>query len=64
MTTQSTTQTMTVNVPQGTFQVVFDRQFKNVDNAGRLQPVQIGRNREVLGNYNISVGKPTVTRLK
>jgi hypothetical protein len=62
--TQTTTQTMTVNVPQGTFKVVFDRQFRNVDNAGLLQRIRIGPNQEVLGNYRISVGTPTITRLK
>ena len=62
--TQTTAQTMTVNFPQGTFKVGFDRQFTNVDNKGRVQPVRIGPNREVLGNYSILVGKPTITRLK
>ena len=61
--TQTTTQTMTVTVPQGTFRVTFDRIFSNVDNAtGRLRRVQIGPNREILGNYKISVGRPTVSR--
>ncbi|HJT26805.1 MAG TPA: RHS repeat-associated core domain-containing protein, partial [Pyrinomonadaceae bacterium] len=62
--TQTTTQSMTVNFPQGTFKVAFDRQFRNVNNEGRLQRVRIGPNQEVLGNYTISVSKPTVTRLK
>ncbi len=60
--TQATTQAMTVNVPQGTFRVMFDRVFSNVDSAGRLQRFRMGPNGEALGNYSISVGRVSVSR--
>jgi RHS repeat-associated protein len=63
--TQTTTQTMTIDFPQGTFKVTFDRVFSNVDKAtGQLQRFRIGPNKEALGNYNISIGPVTVSRQK
>jgi RHS repeat-associated protein len=63
--TQTTTQTMTVIFPQGTFKVAFDRVFSNVDKTtGEIRRFRIGPNKEALGNYNISIGPVTVSRQK